>query len=255
MVKKLDKKQIELRKEILNNRLKMLGYSEEEKNGKLTGRLTRLPDDNNSLRFLGRLGKKIQEFEEKEKYASVDELESIFEEENLLIENQIEFMERIRAEYPDYCMNMQEKVNSEEWELYSMITKKVDNLLRDINSDVLKSSYKDYGSLSGIKLQDVISDLIDSNSFSKACRIEDAFVKAEGEKFVELAEMRDYNNEAIKNTEPALSLAGLVRDVDATGREKDKFIAAYDEYKTFRESPAIAIEIRGKSSGGKKEHE
>lgn len=255
MVKKLDKKQVELRKELLKTRLKMLGYSEEEKNGKLTGRLTRLPDDDKSLRFLGRLGKRLHYFEEKEKNGSVDDLEIMLEEENLLIENQSELMRRVRSEYPDYCMNMQEKVSEEDWELYSRVTKQVGDLFKDINSDVLKAAYKDYGSLNGLELQDVISEVIDSTSFSKACAIEDAFVKEEGERFIEIAAERDYENEAVRNTQPALALAELVREVDATGREKDKYIESYNKYKKFRENHAETIEIRGNGSGGRKEHE
>lgn len=255
MVKKFDKKQIELRKEILKQRLQMLGYSDEIKNGKPTGKLTRMPDDDKSLRFLGRLGKMLENFEEKEKNGTVENLEVMFEEEQILIENQNELMRRVRSEYPDYCMDMKSKVSPEDWEVYSRVTKQVGDLFKDINSDILKAAYKDYGSLNGIELQDVISNLIDSTSFAKACAIEDAFVKDEGERFIEIAQERDYENEAVRNTQPALALANLVREVDATGREKDRHIDAYNQYKNFMESHSEEIEIRGRGSGGKKERD
>lgn len=246
---------VELRKELLKNKLIMLGYEPELKNGEPTGKMSQKANDDLNLRFLGRLGKRLEFFERDEKNASFEDLQARDEAEKALIENQNELLSRIRSEYPDYCMNMKDKVTPEEWEIYSRVTSTIGELFKGLNSDIDKSATKHYGILSGRMLDDIISPIIDSTSFARACAIEDAFVKEEGERFVEKAKERDYENETVKNTQPALALAELVRDVEATGREKEQYLKAYGKYKTFIESKSEFVEIRGKGTGGKKEYE
>ncbi len=90
-----------------------------------------------------------------------------------------ELFSRIREVYPEFGQNMNIKISSEDFELYSQVFKKFKKV---ISTD---TDYTDTVSAQDILLnqQDKIAEVVDSIDFTKACEIEDTFMISELDTF------------------------------------------------------------------------
>lgn len=86
--------------------------------------------------------------------------------------------------YPDFCHNMEEKVDTEKYALYH---KEKHNLRRIVNS-FPSYSINDFSSEMLLSYKDNLSSVIDTPEFSKACSIEDEFVISEIDTFIQILE-------------------------------------------------------------------
>ena len=141
-----------------------------------------------------------------------------------------------------FLLGMQDDIktnNPKDWIVYSTTVKSVAELILSLNKDLLLSTIttgKDYSNLRTIKgregtpdttLEDVISEVIDSEKFAKACQIEDEWVASQcrsAEKVLSQAEI-DVGHSVVLQTE----LAAVAREVMASRKERDEAIKKYNE--------------------------
>ena len=159
------------------------------------------------------------------------------------MENQEEFYTRLRSIYPDFSLNMDEKVSPEDWEFYEKITKQTAELLRDLS---IGGAKRDLTLVSEIEEQDTISEFIDSRDFAKACKIEDSFMMQEYEYFERHAEMKGYNEPNVRDTAPCVAIAKLVKTSQILGDKKRKYISNYEKYEKFLEGLNDTVTIQSK---------
>lgn len=102
---------------------------------------------------------------------------------NKQVETRRMLFSEISDVYPDFCQNMQQKISEKDYKLYAQQQKKLRQIIAS------KANPLDGGKRaaeSALIRKDKISELIDSENFSKACLIEDKFVISEFQKYLEL---------------------------------------------------------------------
>lgn len=218
-----------LKKEYLRLKLQILGYESVE--------ALKFPvDPSKGYYALGKIGSDLESYIDPMrialKFDNENEEKVVEYAENLedtvsFMQNQDELFERIRSIYPEFALNMQEKVGEEKWEIYSRVVEKTGVLLKELNSE------KNVGNLNKLEREDNISELIDSIDFSKACRIEDEFMIQEFEKFKEIAATYGYEDEEVRETSSAVSLAELVRESILIANKKQNYIRSYEKFTNF----------------------
>lgn len=95
--------------------------------------------------------------------------------------SRLDLYDSIRTIYPDFCINMQKKISPEDYAFYRQNKTSLKKCLSSRNT------YSDEIPLQEqlLEYQDNLAKLVDSLDFSKACKIEDSFVVAELNTFLE----------------------------------------------------------------------
>lgn len=229
-----------LKKEYLRVKLQILGYESVES-------LKGFADPSNGCYSLGKIGSDLESYIDpariilkfdNEGEERIDEFAQEIEDTVDFIENQNELFYRIRSIYPDFALNMREKVGEEKWELYSRVVRNTGILLKDLTTE------KNLARVTRLNREDAISELIDSVDFAKACRIEDEFMIQEFEKFKEVAATYEYEDERVKQTSCAANLAELVRESGLIADKKESYIRSYEKYDEFLNSLKGEIKIK-----------
>lgn len=83
--------------------------------------------------------------------------------------------EKIREIYPDFCLDIDKKISPEDLQIYTFNKHKFKKTLNTSNVYFENISSKDLL----LQYQDNIAQIIDTQTFSKACEIEDKFVLSE----------------------------------------------------------------------------
>ena len=128
---------------------------------------------------------------------------------NIEISKKLDAKEKSRAEffalvhkvYPTFGQNMEDKISKEDFDLVQHVRKSFRQVFASSNLEYDHNvSQKD----KLLSLQDKLSEIIDSETFAKACNIEDKFMISELDKFFELlpnAEIeikRELNHETLR---------------------------------------------------------
>lgn len=211
-------------------------------------------DENLSCRVLGRIGHDLSEYTDPVKTSFknpeydivMDELIETTENNKSFRKNQTEFWKNIRRIYPDFALNMEGKVLPEEWELYSRMIHRTSNLLKCLHRGDSRF-YK----LSNRKIQDRISDLIDTDDFNKACEIEDRFMIDEYRNFITRAEALGQDDEEVRRTSSRVNLASLVRQAESSSRKKETYVQRYAEYRKFIDRLKSKVTIKPREHNGR----
>lgn len=258
-VKKTDKVDIpastisELRKHKLATTLKLLGYPD-------INDIDSELDDSKIYLALGRIGKQLENYinlgayvhhegkENDEDIVRVHIPEGMTREEFLEIakpvrnewSSDIEFIKEQdekrtakRTLLHDYYTNMSSKIPSNEWIMYSNITRETAALLLELNADLLNngesSENSDSSRLTGNELADRISKLIDSSNFSKACDIENRFVIRESKRLMkEIDFMLSDSDEMIMKSSVTKALTDIKAEETATIKERGETSSSYN---------------------------
>lgn len=229
-----------MKREYLENKLTILGYEHPKD-------VDEVLKDDLGYHVLGRIGSDLEHFENplqlwmvkpsKEKDEKIEEFKKEIQEDKLFIQNQDDFLSRVRSIHPDFALHMREKISGDDWKTYSKAVSKTGKLLCDL-------CLKSLGSIPKMDMQDVISEWIDSQEFAKACKIEDTFMTSEYEAFKKEADSLGYNDESVKNSSVCVALAQLVRDTETLSRKKQKYITNYEKYNKFLSGLGDSIKIK-----------
>ena len=93
-----------------------------------------------------------------------------------------ELFRMIRDVYPEFCQDIDKKIPEEDYQIYMKQQRKLRQLIvRQHTTD-----YQKRVSDLALERKDKISELIDSEDFSKACMIEDKFMLSEFRRYLEL---------------------------------------------------------------------
>ncbi len=241
--KKIKEILIDAKKSFLRAKMYILGFnSTAELHGDLDG--------SKGYRALGRIGRDLEHFGEKKDFQGNFYQKSKMEAQKYLeetqadydfIEKQNEFWSRIRKIYPDFGLHMNQKISPEDWEHYSEITKKTGFLLRDL---VKGSKGRNLTKSSSLTREDEISELIDSQEFAQACKIEDEFMIEEFKKFREIVSKREFTDKESKDIAALAELAMLIRECDSISEEREKKVELYDKYDKFLSQIKETVTIR-----------
>lgn len=158
----------------------------------------------------------------------------------------------IRKVYPDFCKNMEEKVNPEQYSLYH----KERNSLRILISRSTYSSHNDdYFSNILINYKDNLSALIDTPQFSEACNIEDQFVIAEIDTFIQTLtnmpkeEQKPFHRKRLKIGEEQFSILEVAEKLKAERISRlQKYTEIQKLYEKLNNHPYIKLELLKKDS-------
>lgn len=249
----------ELRKKYLETKLALLGFK-----------------DVDDLKFnfgysrgyyvLGKIGSSLETYfnpkrviKERTEHADiiVDEFVQELENDQSFMKQQDELYTCFRGIYPDFGLSMEKKVPKEEWKLYSDIVRKTGILIRDLTIGSKKRNLTKKR-VSKVDEQDVISRLIDSEEFAKACKIEDQFIIRECEKFREIAKEFGDGDERVKESSAYAILLERMRESEVLAAKKQKYIDRYEKYAKFLEGITDKITIHTASprkKGADREHE
>lgn len=230
---------IRLKEGFLKSKLKLLGIEDEFS-------IDDVYDPSKGYHVLGRVGHSLESFENPTQTilskADSDERIDAFiqkiKDEIGFMEHQDELFERMRNIYPGFATDMEKKVHPNDWAHYVRVVRQTAHLIKDLT---VGSSKRDFSALPKIEVDDVISELIDSQDFSKACNIEDSFMTREFERFREEAEALGYLDENVKNTAVGASIAELVREAEALTSKKERYKANYTKYKTFADNLTTGV--------------
>ncbi len=142
-------------------------------------------------------------------------------------ENLDEMFSRIREVYPDFCKDMQSKIPSEDYELYLKQQKRLKKALDRTNT----TSYEKVGETL-IEQKDRISEVVDSEECTRACRIESAFLIEELQRYFEILrglpaeEQKSQNKHTIPYENSKISVAQMATHVMT---ERKQRVKSYDE--------------------------
>lgn len=99
-----------------------------------------------------------------------------------------EFFEAVRIVYPSFGMDIEKKISPKDYELLHSVRKKFKQIF-STGASSYDTNIRQNEKL--LFLQDKLSEIIDSESFAKACNIEDTFMINEINKFFELLPNQD----------------------------------------------------------------
>lgn len=243
---------LNLKDEYLETKLKILGYQDTES-------VKKSLDSSAGYHVLGKIGYDLEHFInpvkksleiDEESQAEIEACKKETEDEKMFIENQEDFLNRVRSIYEDFGLNMKEKISAEDWELYSRTVQNTANLLIDLTKVPEES---DLAQKSRLEQEDVVSELIDSQDFAKACQIEDSFMIEEFEKFKGIAKKYGYDDEKVRETSCAVELAELVRQSENIASKKGKYVRSFEKYDEFLRTLNDKVIIKGKNDTDKVE--
>ena len=243
---------INIRRDYLRAKLDILGFADEKC-------LDKPLDPTKGYHVLGRVGSALEEYSNPARAVldgreDSDEVIEKFlkgiEEEDSFMKNQDELIYKIRGFYPEFGLHMVDKVSPEEWEFYTKMMQKTGKLIRDLT---IGSVERDLTILTEQDEKEVISELIDSHDFSRACKIEDEFMTQELDEFKKAVREYGFEDERVKNTTPCVILAELVRESERVANKKRKYISNYEKYDKFVKGLKGNVTIRSKEHYNKGE--
>ena len=113
------------------------------------------------------------------------------------------------------------------------------SLILGFDKDLVQSDSEDLSRLQGIDLQDKISELIDSEEFSRACSFEDEWIISECDKALATFEQMDQSIET--STVLMTKLNGLFSEVRLSREQRAKAVAEWDSYRKAFEAKSKMI--------------
>lgn len=270
------KKIIELRKKILVDYIKLLGYSSisDIRNGvEPTGEyatLSKVGEKLENYKTLAFVQKdndnpsvdaykiKILEMMKHETesadraidnyYKMVEDSAEELQEDMEFFGNKDENLRRARSLFPDYFKTMKSQLSEDDWEKYTIETRKVARLILELNYDLLpkeeQKGLSNFTNLTQLEVEDKISKVIDSPSFNAATNIESVYAEKETQSFTENLDKFSESSERFQQGELAKSLKELKDEALETRKEKQDKISKYEELKKVYEK-ATKIIIKG----------
>lgn len=149
--------------------------------------------------------------------------------------------------YPNFCCNMKEKIGTEKYDLYQ---KEKQALKRVLNSNVT-SSIDAFSSEVLLSYKDALSNVIDTQEFSEACKIEDEFIIAEIDAFIQALsnmpkeEQRPFTRKKIKIGDNCFSTVELAEKVKSERISRlEKYSDIQKLYKKLEAHPYINFSIK-----------
>lgn len=160
------------------------------------------------------------------------------------IDSQEEWLEKVRSvpETSGFLSRMEEKMrmeNPDGLENYQNVQRKTLSLILGFDKDLVQSDSEDLSRLQGIDLQDKISELIDSEEFSRACSFEDEWIISECDKALATFEQMDQSIET--STVLMTKLNGLFSEVRLSREQRAKAVAEWDSYRKAFEAKSKMI--------------
>ena len=163
------------------------------------------------------------------------------------MEAHIEWITRVRS-FPgaeDFLYGMEGKMREQDpegWERYSTVVRKTAEMLLGFNLDLVneenREGIEDLTGLQGLELQDKISELIDSDEFSKACIFEDKFVISECDRVGSM--IQDAKQDVGVSVSLETTLNSLYRQLQVSREERALSVRDYNNfYRNFSEGPSV----------------
>lgn len=154
------------------------------------------------------------------------------------------FFEEVRKIYPDFCQSMEENVSKDDYSHYMKYREK----LRKVATETLPGAIYTSPQEAVLEQEDKISGVIDSQGFTRACKVEDEFVLSELDaylaKVTELSpEERKKIDSRIIETENGEGLS-VTQFAERMKHKREERIALSDEFlQLYEKKKLIKFEL------------